>query len=83
VAIAFRERSHSRSFGSRTHGVSSGNQPFYLSDGSVIWLTTVVFADRKMNKYGGHIEPDEKTESKQTIESAISWIRNEYQTIND
>lgn len=82
VTIAFRERSNTRSFGTRTHGVSTGNQPFYLSDESVIWLTTVVFADRKMNKYGGHIEPDEKTESKLTIEKAINWIRNEYHLIN-
>ena len=82
VTVAFRGRSHSRSFGSRTYGVSSGNQPFYLSNGSVIWLTTVVFADRKMKKYGQSIEPDEKLDSKKIIARSVHWIRKEYKNKN-
>ena len=48
VAVAFKARKHTRSFGAGTCGVSTSRSRFYLSDGSVILLTTAVFADRRL-----------------------------------
>jgi C-terminal processing protease CtpA/Prc len=59
IVVAFRGRPHTRSFGLYTAGLSTGNGGFPLSDGAVIVLTTVVFADRTGQMYGERIYPDE------------------------
>ena len=75
VAVAFKKRISTKSFGGSTRGVSSGNEPFYLSDGSHILLTTTIFADRKLTKYGSAIEPDIKISNNvELINQAINWI---------
>jgi carboxyl-terminal processing protease len=78
VAVAFKARKRTRSFGAGTCGVSTSNSPFYLSDGSVIWLTTAVIADRRQVPYGHSIAPDESLKPAEVVARAICWIREEY-----
>ena len=78
VAVAFKARKHTRSFGAGTCGVSTGRSRFYLSDGSVIYLTTAVFADRRLVRYGHFIAPDEPLKPAEVVPQAIRWIREEY-----
>lgn len=63
VVVSFRGRPHTRSFGYPTAGLSTGNSGFPLSDGAVIVLTSVVFADRTGQVYGDQIIPDEVVDS--------------------
>ena len=78
VAVAFKARKHTRSFGAGTCGVSTSRSRFYLSDGSVIYLTTAVFADRCLVPYGHSITPDEPLKPADVVPRAIRWIREEY-----
>lgn len=78
VAVAFKARKHTRSFGAGTCGVSTGRSRFYLSDGSVLLLTTAVFADRRLVRYGHSIAPDEPLKPAEVVARAIGWIRAEY-----
>jgi carboxyl-terminal processing protease len=82
VAVAFKARKHTRSFGAGTCGVSTSRSRFYLSDGSVILLTTAVFADRRLVRYGHSIAPDEPCKSTEVVPCAIGWIREEYKAKN-
>lgn len=58
VAIAFRGRPDTRSFGQPTAGLSTGNAGFRLPDGSMIFLTVAVDMDRTGQVYGGKLQPD-------------------------
>ncbi len=78
VAVAFKARKHTRSFGAGTCGVSTSRSRFYLSDGSVILLTTAVFADRRLVPYGHSLAPDESLRPAEVVPRAIRWIREEY-----
>jgi carboxyl-terminal processing protease len=51
VAIAFRGRSRTRSFGEPTAGVPTGNSPHRLSDGAELHLTEAVGVDRTGRSY--------------------------------
>lgn len=82
VAVALKGRPHSKSFGKQTFGVSTGCVSHQLSDGSTINLAETVFADRKMNKYGFKINPDEAVEENQTLQSGIEWIYKMYRNNN-
>ncbi|KRE96776.1 hypothetical protein ASG87_15750 [Frateuria sp. Soil773] len=59
VAVAFRGRPATRSFGQPTAGLSTGNAPVALPDGSTIFLTEAVDVDRNGRAYGGKLAPDE------------------------
>ncbi|MCB0851627.1 MAG: peptidase S41 [Bacteroidetes bacterium] len=83
VTVAFRERPNTRSFGQPTQGLSTGNRQFRLSDGSSLFLTSSVYADRTEHLYGHKIAPDEIIdfsaeevggESDPVIEAAIDWL---------
>lgn len=80
VAVAFRGRPDTRSFGQPTSGHSSGNATYRLPDGSVIALTTSIDVDRDGQVYGGKLLPDEEvTESSDsdhdaTLAAATSWL---------
>ena len=79
VAVAFKARKHTRSFGAGTCGVSTSRSRFYLSDGSVLLLTTAVFADRRLVRYGHSLAPDESLRPAEVVPRAVHWIREEYQ----
>jgi peptidase S41-like protein len=83
VAVAFRGRPSTRSFGEPTWGVSTANSAFPLSDGAVIFLTVATMADRLGNVYGEELVPDEvvlggtKTgdpESDDVLAAALQWL---------
>lgn len=83
VVTAFHNKENTKSFGEKTAGLSTGNENFDLSDGSMILLTTSIYADRKGVIFGGKIEPDEIVELKYNsigeqndlvIQRAIEWI---------
>ncbi len=81
VAVAFRGRAGTRSFGSPTAGYSTSNTQFELSDGALLFLATSVYVDRSLNAYGGELQPDEEVpESKEgdaALERAVNWLRGE------
>ena len=59
VALAFRGRPATRSFGADTQGLSTNNDGFDLPDGAMLILTTAVMADRNGEDFGGGpIRPD-------------------------
>jgi hypothetical protein len=74
ITIAFRGRPRTRSFGQATKGLSTGNQGYPLPDGSLLFLTTVIDADRTGRSYGGPVVPDEVTELEMTEERARAWL---------
>ncbi|MFE7358349.1 S41 family peptidase [Streptomyces sp. NPDC057543] len=59
VAVAFRGRPDTRSFGQDTTGVPTGNQAHRLSDGALLNLTEVKDTDRTGRAYDAPIPPDE------------------------
>jgi carboxyl-terminal processing protease len=83
VVTAFRGKANARSFGQSTSGLSSGNRSFKLSDGSMLNLTTSIYADRNGNSYGGRILPDvfedfdhvNAYSQDRVVKRAINWIR--------
>jgi carboxyl-terminal processing protease len=59
VAISFHGRAQTRFFGQQTAGKSTAVQPFQLSDGAEIYLTTAVDADRTGKVFPNGLTPDE------------------------
>ena len=78
VAIAFKGRNKTKSFGTPTFGVSTSNRVHTLSDGSRINLTESVFADRNKTKYGHSVYPDVNCEENKTLKEAINWISSQH-----
>ncbi|WP_158500561.1 S41 family peptidase [Spirosoma radiotolerans] len=74
IAIAFKTRDQTRSFGTPTCGVSTGNIDIPLSDGGRLTLTTVTMVDRTKRIYGQSIEPDESSYSSTAVDNAIAWL---------
>ncbi len=77
MAISFIGREDTKSFGSPTCGLSTGNSYFSLSDGSALILTTSLQADRNKNAYGTPIEPDVVVSNANIIAEAIAWLESE------
>ena len=81
VAVAFRGRPNTRSFGAATYGLSSANNLFDLPDGGRIVLTTAIDLDRNGHAYGGKLEPDQPVDSTVTdkddrvIAAATAWLQ--------
>jgi hypothetical protein len=59
LALAFRSRSTTRSFGAPTRGVSAGNRTFALADGASLVLTVAATSDRAGEVFIGPLQPDE------------------------
>lgn len=80
VAIAFRGRPGTRSFGQPTAGLSTGNSSFRLPDGSRIFLTTAVDVDRAGHTYGDRVAPDQpvaapdSAQGDPTLDAARAWL---------
>ncbi len=58
IVLSFRGRPNTRTFGEATHGWSTANQGFELSDASWLILTVAVMTDRSGQTFGGEIRPD-------------------------
>ena len=76
VAVAFRARPNTRSFGTATCGLSTAVAQFPLNSGGRLAVVTGVMADRTMKKYGGALEPDELvTDPAEVVPRALAWLR--------
>ncbi|MFZ0322859.1 MAG: S41 family peptidase [Actinomycetes bacterium] len=76
VAVAFRGRPRTRSFGLPTRGLSTSNEMFELDDGACLAITTARFVDRTGTVYGGVLTPDVKSASHEDDgrAAATRWI---------
>jgi len=74
IAISFKTRPSTRSFGSPTCGLSTANATKVLSDGAVLNLTQGTMADRTKTPYGKQVQPDEVLYSAEAVDKAIAWI---------
>ncbi len=76
VAISFRERPNTRSFGRASCGLSTGNRGFQLYTGEHLVLTSSIMQDREGVTYGGQVVPDETIElNSDVLPRAIEWLR--------
>lgn len=74
IAISFKTRPNTRSFGSPTCGLSTANATKVLSDGAVLNLTQGAMADRTKTLYGKQVQPDEVLYSAEAVDKAMAWI---------
>ena len=83
VAISFIGNERTRSFGTPTWGLTTGNGEFTLEDGAHIRLASTVMADRNDIQYTSSIAPDvliqddPNTTAEEIMEIATRWIRNQ------
>jgi carboxyl-terminal processing protease len=75
VALAFRGRPNTRSFGKATSGLSTANAQHALKDGTLLVLTGSVFLDRAGNGDGSPIQPDEAIRTEIALQQAINWLK--------
>ena len=76
VLLCFRGLENTRTFGSPTSGYASCNQPFKLSDGSLLVLTTGTDVARTGEVFcDDPIQPDVLTET--PLEDALGWLENQ------
>jgi len=76
VAIGFRERRDTRSFGTPTLGLSTSNDEFPLTGGGTLVLCTSTMTDRTGATYGQAVVPDEViADPADTVHRAIDWLR--------
>ena len=61
VAIAFRDRPDTRSFGWRTAGLTTANAGYALTDNARIALAVAEMIDRNGLRYTPYVRPDEET----------------------
>ncbi|MCP1375756.1 S41 family peptidase [Dyella lutea] len=80
VAVAFRGRPDTRSFGQPTAGLSTANAGYRLPDGSELFVTTSVDVDRTGHAYGGRLLPDQAVpddpaaKGDATLAAARQWL---------
>ncbi len=74
IAISFRGRANTRSFGAPTCGISSVNSGMILSDGAILNLTQGTMADRSKTLYGKQVQPDETAYSSVAVDKAVAWL---------
>jgi hypothetical protein len=85
IAVAFRSRGATRSFGGPTRGLSGGNRTFALSDGASLVLTVAATSDTAGRLYEGPILPDEtvarpgrptgdETLVDASLDAAMAWL---------
>lgn len=81
VAVAFRGRPNTRTFGSPTAGLSTANTTVAMSDGAVLAIMVSVYVDRTGAKYGGKLIPDEAVEGSAkhpsedpVVKAATKWL---------
>ncbi|MEZ4569492.1 MAG: S41 family peptidase [Thermomicrobiales bacterium] len=87
VAIAFRGRPETRSFGQATAGVPTSNDVYEMPDGAWIILTVARMADRTGQPYDAPIIPDVQIEADgltqprtddPVLDAAVEWLDNTF-----
>jgi C-terminal processing protease CtpA/Prc len=80
IAIGFRKKPNTRSFGQATYGVATNKFVFPLSDGAAITLAVAAFADRTGAVYSNKVIPDiiveddPATKQDEVLIEAVKWI---------
>ena len=85
LAVAFRSRPGTRSFGAATRGLSAGNRTFALADGAALVLTVAATRDNSGRVYAGPIVPDEaqarseqpsgaESSADAVLAAAVAWL---------
>ncbi len=74
VAIAFKGRPNTRSFGKASCGLSTANVTNRLSDGGLLNLTQSTMADRTKQAYGSSVQVDEVTTAETVVSTAVNWL---------
>jgi hypothetical protein len=77
TALAFIGRPNTRTFGQASAGATTGNSPFFLSDGAILNLAITRMIDRNGDVYDGKIEPDARTDSEDpdvAVDGARKWL---------
>jgi len=74
--ISFKKQSNVRIFGTDSCGLSTSNQSYTLSDGSRLFLTTGIMADRDQIKYGNKVPVDQIEVQSDVVSKAIEWLQN-------
>jgi C-terminal processing protease CtpA/Prc len=86
LAVAFKGRGPTRSFGAPTRGLSAGNRTFALADGASLVLTVAATSDAAGRVYAGPIVPDELVTAGEdgagaaaptdaALEAGAAWLR--------
>ena len=75
ILIAFKKQFNVRVFGTDSCGLSTSNSMFKLSDGSELYLTTAIMADREQNKYGDSVPVDQIEDQADVLNKAIEWLK--------
>ncbi len=74
--IAFIGRSNTRTFGTASCGVSTGNSSYTLLDGGKLLVPSAHMADRTGRTYGSNVLPDETiTDVSQLIARVVTWLQ--------
>jgi carboxyl-terminal processing protease len=85
LAVAFRGRPGTRTFGAPTRGLSAGNRTFALADGASLVLTVAATSDSAGRVYLGPITPDEvvaaaggrrpaEGAADAVLDAAVAWL---------
>lgn len=83
MAVSFKGRRLTRTFGERTYGASTATRGFPLSDGANMVLAVATFADRDGTVYADGVPPDEiipvgdtipGPEEDPVVQAAILWL---------
>jgi C-terminal processing protease CtpA/Prc len=84
IAVAFRGRPQTRSFGGSTAGLPTNNDIVPLSDGAGLVLTVAMDADRTGQTYDAPLVPDvptlnnfgdRGTDADPALQTAVAWLR--------
>lgn len=84
ITLAFIGRPLTQTFGQPTSGQTTGNAPFFLSDGAILNLAVTTMTDRLDRPYHGRIVPDVVVESgaadvalpdQLVVQQALEWLR--------
>lgn len=77
VLVSFLGSKRVRTFGTPSHGSTTANELYPLSDGAQLLLTVAWYADRNGTIYKAPIKPNETfTDGKACLKRAIEWIQN-------
>lgn len=83
IAIAFKGRAHTRSFGQRTRGLATSNREFDLGDGVTLGIASAWMTDRDGRHYPDGVPPDQSVPhgdgdavdpDDAVVEAAKTWL---------
>ncbi len=76
MAICFKGRANTRSFGNSTYGVSTSIEDFNVYLTGTLHLAVALMGDRNKTPYGGSVSPDELEISPTlAIQKAMNWLK--------